>query len=125
MSSNKIGDILYIPKALTIKSSYYAIAALSLVAALSWNDAIKATIRRVYQVPKDQALAGFIYAFITTLLLIIVIWMLPDTKKELPKETQEKIKEVETEEKLQKLAVEVDELKKENFRMKKVQQESE
>ena len=92
--SNTINDVTQIPQAFKIKTSHYAIAGLSLVVALSWNDAIKSGIKKIYPVPQDQLSAGFLYAIIITLVLILVIWMLPDTKSEHPHDTQKKIAEV-------------------------------
>lgn len=114
--SNSIKDVAQMPTAFKVKTSHYVIAGLSLVAALGWNDAIKAGIKKVYPVPQDQISAGFFYAIIITLVLILVIWMLPDTKSELPTETQTRIKEAETMEKIQNLEQEVIKLKQERFR---------
>jgi uncharacterized protein YlxW (UPF0749 family) len=114
--SATINDVTQIPKALKVKTSHYAIAGLSLVAALGWNDAIKASIKKVYPVPKDQVSAGFFYAIMITIVLLFVIWMLPDTKSELPHDTQNKIKEAETEDKIVQLEKEVTQLKEERFR---------
>lgn len=116
MSNGSIINATQIPNALKIKSSHYVIAGLSLVAALGWNDAIKAGIKKVYPVPQDQVAIGFFYAIIITFVLILVIWMLPDTKSELPHDTQVKIKEAETADKIQQLEQEVTELKEERFR---------
>ena len=114
--SSSIKDVTQMPTAFKVKTSHYVIAGLSLVAALGWNDAIKAGIKKVYPVPQEQVSAGFLYAIIITLVLIFVIWMLPDTKSELPQETQTKIKEAETAEKIQNLEQEVTKLKEEKFR---------
>ena len=83
--------------------------------ALSWNDAIKSGIKKVYPVPQDQLSAVFLYAIIITLVLILVIWMLPDTKSELPHDTQKKIAEAETQERLERLTKEISNLKQEKF----------
>ena len=111
-----ITEMTQIPNAFKVKTSHYAIAGLSLVAALSWNDAIKSGIKKVYPIPQAQVSMGFFYAIIITVVLICVIWMLPDTKSELPHSTQTKINEVETAEKIEQLEKEVIQLKEERFR---------
>ncbi len=116
MLKGTIANVTQMPAAFKIKTSHYVIAGLSLVAALGWNDAIKAGIKKVYPVPQEQVSAGFFYAIIITIVLIFVIWMLPDTKSELPHETQVKLKEAETAEKIQNLEQEVIKLKAEKFR---------
>ena len=52
-----------------------ASASLGLVAALAWNEAIKALIKRV--LGEDDSLAGlFIYAIIATLIAVVVLLIL-------------------------------------------------
>ena len=52
-----------------------ASASLGLVAALAWNEAIKALIRRV--LGEDDSLVGlFIYAIIATLIAVVVLLIL-------------------------------------------------
>ena len=52
-----------------------AAAALGLVAALAWNEAIKALIRKV--LGEDDSLAGlFIYAILATAIAVIVLLVL-------------------------------------------------
>lgn len=52
-----------------------ASASLGLVAALAWNEAIKALIKRV--LGEDDSLAGlFIYAVIATLIAVVVLLVL-------------------------------------------------
>ncbi len=49
-----------------------ASASLGFVAALAWNEAIKATIRRFF--PADESLVGlYTYALVATLIAIVVI----------------------------------------------------
>ncbi len=90
-----------IPAAFKIKTSHYIIASLSLVTALSWNEAMKQTMKSIYTVPNDLIWGNIVYALVITLLLIVVIYMLPDTKAELPADTQAKIKQEETTERIQ------------------------
>jgi hypothetical protein len=52
-----------------------ASASLGLVAALAWNEAIKAAIRRL--LGEDDSLAGlFIYAILATLIAVVVLLIL-------------------------------------------------
>ena len=52
-----------------------ASASLGFVAALAWNEAIKATIKRVFQT--DESLAGlYTYALAATVVAIVVILLL-------------------------------------------------
>jgi hypothetical protein len=52
-----------------------ASASLGLVAALAWNEAIKATIKAVFQT--EDSLAGlYTYAILTTVLSIVVLTLL-------------------------------------------------
>jgi hypothetical protein len=52
-----------------------ASASLGLVAALAWNDAIKATIKKVFEA--DDNLAGlYTYAIIATVIAVVVILIL-------------------------------------------------
>lgn len=85
-----------IPAAFKIKTSHYIIASLSLVTALSWNEAMKLLIKKIYVVPDGVIMGNIIYALAITLLLIVIIHMLPDTKSELPIDTQTKIRQEET-----------------------------
>lgn len=90
-----------IPAAFKIKTSHYIIASLSLVTALSWNEAMKQFIKKIYAAPEGVLMGNIIYALAITLILIVVIHMLPDTKSELPVDTQTKIKQAETIQNLQ------------------------
>lgn len=52
-----------------------ASASLGLVAALAWNEAIKATIKRVFET--DENLAGlYAYAIIATVIAVVVLLIL-------------------------------------------------
>jgi hypothetical protein len=52
-----------------------ASASLGLVAALAWNDAIKATIKKVFEA--DDSLAGlYTYAIAATVIAVIVVLVL-------------------------------------------------
>jgi hypothetical protein len=82
---------------LSIKTSHYVIGAVALTTALSWNGAIREMINKSFPMPKDEIIAGFIYAIIITVILIILIECLPNTVSELPKPVQEKIQNIESE----------------------------
>jgi hypothetical protein len=75
----------------TIKTSHYLIAGMSLATALSWNEAVKKLINNTYPMPNDTLRAVVIYSLVMTLILILIIWFLPDTKAELPLDTQHRI----------------------------------
>lgn len=81
----------------TIKTSHYLIAGMSLATALSWNEAVRRFIDKAYPVPKDEFRALVIYSVTMTLLLILIIWLLPDTKAELPLDTQHRMHHAEIE----------------------------
>ena len=52
-----------------------ASASLGLVAALAWNEAIKATIKRLFET--DDSLAGlYTYAILATLVAVVVVLIL-------------------------------------------------
>lgn len=82
---------------LGIKTSHYIIAATGLVTALSWNTAIREGIKEIFPVPADELKANFIYALVMTCVLVILIWLLPDTKSELPSATRRKLEQVQLE----------------------------
>lgn len=100
-----------LPDAFKIKTSHYIIASLSLVTALSWNEAMKQLIKKIYVASEGVIMGNIIYALAITLLLIVVIHMLPDTKSELPADTQTKIRQAET---IQNLQIDMQRLKAQN-----------
>jgi|SRR5690242_21070903 len=77
-----------------VRASHYIIGGLSLVTALSWNEAIKAYINKVYPIQRDSAAALVIYAVIMTLFVILVVYMLPDTVTLLPDAVKTKIENI-------------------------------
>jgi glycerol uptake facilitator-like aquaporin len=83
-----------------IKTSHYIIGAVSLVTALSWNTAIRESLNVLKPISRKETIANFVYAFIITIILVMIIWFLPSTTSELPKSTQEKINELNSHEKL-------------------------
>ena len=105
-----IVDPTQIPTAFKVKTSHYIIASLSLVTALSWNEAMKNTIKKIYVLPKDVAWGNVLYAMFITLVLILVIYLLPNTKSELPAETQAKLNHLETIERIQDMQAKVNKL---------------
>jgi hypothetical protein len=79
----------------TIKTSHYLIAGMSLVTALSWNEAMKRNIENIYPMPRDSGKIVIAYSIVMTILLILIIYLLPDTKAELPLDVQHKIHQAE------------------------------
>jgi uncharacterized BrkB/YihY/UPF0761 family membrane protein len=51
----------------------YAIGGFSLVAALGWNEAIKATMKKYYPTDEESLKAKYAYALIVTILLVLFI----------------------------------------------------
>lgn len=49
------------------------VSALVLVVGLAWNEAISTTFQRVFHKPQNQVLGLFIYAFILTIVVFLVI----------------------------------------------------
>jgi len=82
-----LNEVSSIPEAFKVKTSHYMIAGLSLVVALSWNDTINHSIKKIYPLQKDQIWANVMYSFIITLVLILVVFMLSDITSELPQGT--------------------------------------
>ena len=78
---------------LKIKTSHYIIGSVALVAALSWNTTVEGFINECIPATKDKMNANIIYSIVITIILCIMIILLPDTEKELPKLAQEKIRE--------------------------------
>lgn len=75
-----------------IKASHYIIGGMSIVAAMSWNAAVRSGIDTYFPPwSKNGVTANFVYAFVITLLLLIIIMMLPSTDSELPKQTQQNL----------------------------------
>jgi magnesium-transporting ATPase (P-type) len=77
--------------ALCVKTTHYFIGGISLVTALAWNSSIRSAIEEYFPIP-NKTMAGFAYAIIITVILVIVIYMLPDTEKELPHEVRSRLK---------------------------------
>lgn len=100
-------------KTFTIKASHYIIAGFGVVAGLAWRDVIKDTINMAWPGKEDSMRANFIYALIITALLVLVIYMLPDTTPELPKPVKKKIENLKTKLMIEKLQMENTKLKKE------------
>lgn len=64
------------------KTLSYIAAALGLVAGLAWNDAIKALIEHLYPPSSNTLVAKFVYAFLITLVVIVVSTYIIRDKKE-------------------------------------------
>ncbi len=54
------------------RTTSYVIAALSLVAGLAWNDAIKSTIEYAFPISNNTVQAKLIYAVLMTLFIVII-----------------------------------------------------
>ncbi len=91
MALNNVG-----PK-LSVKASHYIIAGFGVVAALSWTNTIRDVVESLMPSPKGKLCAEMIYSLIITLILVLLILILPETKTELPVETQNKIQQKEME----------------------------
>ena len=50
----------------------YVVGALSLVAGLAWNDAIKSLIENWFPLPSDSVSAKLFYAFIVSILAVVI-----------------------------------------------------
>lgn len=78
---------------LSIKSTYYILGGVSFVAALSWSNSIKDFLEEAFPRPESKVHANFIYSIIITVILVLLIYLMPDTEVEMPKRTRKKIKE--------------------------------
>lgn len=94
---------------ISIKTSHYIIGAIGLVAALSWKEAIREAFTKYFP-SEGNLLALFINAFLTTLILIIMINILPDTDRELPKKTQKAIEREKQKKKIEALEMNIKKL---------------
>lgn|SRR3989339_452676 len=54
------------------RTATYVIAGFGLVAGLAWNDAIKTLITVLFPLRQDTILVKFLYAFLVTILLVLV-----------------------------------------------------
>lgn len=77
-----------------VKSSHYLAAGFALVAAMSWNSAIRESIDKTYPMPEDNIFAKFMYAIFITVLLIFIVSILPDTRSQLPSKVRTRINEI-------------------------------
>lgn len=53
-----------------------ASASLGLVAALAWNDAIKATIKKIFETTDESLAALYTYAILATVIAVLVVVVL-------------------------------------------------
>jgi len=81
-----------IPGAFAVKTSHYIIGGFALATALTWNTSIREAIKQKFPVPEDNVKANMIFAVVITIILILLIYILPNTKTELPDTTRQKIK---------------------------------
>jgi hypothetical protein len=75
----------------TVKTSHYLIAGMSLTAALAWNNTIRQSIEKKFPLPGENVSANILYSIVVTLVLILMIHCLPETKSELPAEVRHRI----------------------------------
>ncbi len=61
-----------IKKEIQQRTSNYILAALGLVAALAWNDAIKSLIEYFFPLNKNTVLIKFLYAILITCIVVII-----------------------------------------------------
>lgn len=80
-----------VPGAVVVKASHYIIGGFALTAALAWNNSIRENIKQKFPIPEDNARANLIFAVIITIVLVVIIYILPDTKTELPDDTRKKV----------------------------------
>lgn len=80
-----------VPGAFMVKSSHYFITGFALATAITWNTSVREAINQKFPIPEDNVRANFIFAVVITLVLVLVIYILPDTKAELPDDTKKKI----------------------------------
>ncbi len=70
------------------KTLGYILAALGFVVALAWNDAIKTFIEYIFPLNKNGLFAKFIYALLTTIIIVVATIFL--TKKTEEKKIESK-----------------------------------
>ncbi|MBI5135461.1 hypothetical protein HZA86_04500 [Candidatus Uhrbacteria bacterium] len=58
------------------RTSTYVIAALSVVAGLAWNDAVKALIEFLFPLPANNLQAKFVYAILVTMIVTIATMLM-------------------------------------------------
>lgn len=75
-----------------IKTSHYIIGAIGVVTAIAWKDSMKNILYNVLPTSEEIKI-GFLNALIMTIILILTIMLLPNSKKALPSETQAAIDE--------------------------------
>lgn len=77
----------------TIRTSHYIIASATVVTMLAWQDLFKSVTDYLFPLERDAVSAKFIYTAILTVLVVMLIRFLPNTKKALPNEIQTEIEE--------------------------------
>lgn len=80
-----------IPGAFVVKSSHYIIGGFALATAITWNTSIREAIKQKFPLQEDNVKANMIFAVIVTVILVLLIYILPNTKSELPDSTRAKI----------------------------------
>lgn len=80
-----------VPGAFVVKASHYIIGGFALTTALAWNNSIRENIKQKFPIPEDNVRANLMFAVIITVVLVLIIYFLPDTKSELPDDTKKKV----------------------------------
>ena len=73
---------------LRIKTVHYIITGFALVVGLSWNEFVKKIIDSYFPDNTHTIMAKLLYSLAITLLFVIIMAVLPDTSRELPKKIQ-------------------------------------
>lgn len=87
---NKNG-LFEVPKKATAETLGYIIGAFGLIAALAWNEAIKASINHFFK-SEGNIISLFIYALIVTLIAVVVTTRLQNFSQKLNIEKKEEEK---------------------------------
>lgn len=97
-----------------IKSSYFIVAGMGLMAAVSWNNAVKDGVEYYFPMPQTKAYASVATAIIVTILLVLFVIFLPSYDSELPEGTQRKLLET----KMDNMQKQLDTLQQENRKLR-------
>jgi hypothetical protein len=87
-----VNDIKEFWNVFSIKSTYYILSGISFAAALGWGNTVKAFLDENFPKPNSKTTMNLIYSIVITLMLVILIYLMPDTERELPHKIRKKIK---------------------------------
>ena len=82
-------EFLDTPKKATVEGLTYVIAAFGLVAALAWNEAIKALINQFFNKPENNIISLFVYALIVTLVTVAATTRIRKIKEKVDNENKD------------------------------------